>query len=47
MRCYQRNINLDLRVIDGCEFKFEMDDNFLINSNKQVVEKFEKNIKDN
>lgn len=47
LRCYQRNINMDLRVIDGCQFVFEIDDDFLINSNKQTVERFEKNIKDN
>lgn len=39
-RCYQRNIDMDLRVIDGCEFTFELDDDFLINSNKQVIEHF-------
>lgn len=47
MRNYQRNIDLDLRVINGCEFKFKMDDSFLINSNKQVLENFEKQLKDN
>jgi hypothetical protein len=37
---------LDLRVLTGEEFKFKLDDEFLINSNKQVVENFEKAIKE-
>jgi hypothetical protein len=37
MRCYHRNLCLDLKVISGEEFKFKLDDAFLINSNKQVV----------
>lgn len=47
MRCYHRSIDIDLRVIGGCEFKFELDDSMLINSNKQLLEKFERNLKDN
>lgn len=40
IRCYQRNIDMDLRVMSGCEFEFEMDDKFLINSNKQIIDNF-------
>ena len=46
LRCYHRNLCLDLRVLTGEEFKFKLDDEFLINSNKQVVENFEKAIKE-
>lgn len=35
MRCYHRNLALDLRVISGKEFSFQLDDEMLINSNKQ------------
>lgn len=35
MRCYHRNLALDLRVIAGLEFTFQLDDEMLINSNKQ------------
>lgn len=45
-RNYQRNIDMDLRVIDGCQFKFKMDDDFLINSNKQVLENFQKQMRE-
>lgn len=36
-RCYQRGIAYDVRVLGGCEFVYEVDDDFLINSNKQTV----------
>ena len=37
MRCYHRNLALDLRVLSQVQFKFHLDDELLINSNKQVV----------
>ena len=40
MRCYQRNICFDMRVINNHEFSFQLDDQFLIDSNKQTVESF-------
>ncbi len=46
MRCYHRNLALDLRVISGKEFAFQLDDEMLINSNKQSFENFEKAVKD-
>lgn len=46
MRCYHRNLALDLRVLSGTEFSFLLDDEMLINSNKQSFENFEKAVKD-
>jgi hypothetical protein len=46
MRCYHRNLALDLRVLSGCPFAFSLDDEMLINSNKQSFENFEKAVKD-
>ena len=46
MRCYHRNLALDLRVLSGAEFSFQLDDEMLINSNKQAFENFEKAVKD-
>lgn len=45
MRCYHRNLCFDMKVILGQQFKFKLDDEFLINSNKQVVENFQKAVK--
>jgi hypothetical protein len=46
MCCYHRNLAMDLRVIGQMEFKFHLDDEQLINANKQVLENFEKAVKD-
>jgi hypothetical protein len=46
MRCYHRNLAMDLRAVSGMEFKFQLDDELLINSNKQAFENFEKAVKD-
>jgi hypothetical protein len=37
---------MDLRAVSGMEFKFQLDDELLINSNKQAFENFEKAVKD-
>ena len=46
MRCYHRNLAFDLRAISGLPFAFQLDDEMLINSNKQAFEIFEKSVKD-
>lgn len=46
MRCYHRNLAFDLRAISNMPFKFHLDDEMLINANKQVLESFEKGVKD-